>query len=118
MSDWKDKALIAIAIIICVSLVWYGLVWDKVWSPWSYHNKRYEVTFTVLRIEHSERLWDHTYVWVETYTDEGKYYLLDGRPKFDVGKTYHVVFVDRVRWIFPKGWVTSGVVESSEEVPG
>jgi len=81
----------------------------------TYHQQRYEVTITVQAVEYSSRFGDHTNVWARVYGEQDITYRFIGRVELELGKTYHVVFVDQM-WFTPFGFEVRGNVVSVEEV--
>ena len=88
---------LGIGVLICLGLIGllyigvYGLSWLGCLSS---SGQKYDVTVTVQAVERSTRYGDHTNLWVRVYGQQDITYKLIGFHDFEIGKTYHIVFVD------------------------
>jgi len=91
----------------------FGLIWGIPFvTNLTLVNQRYDVVLTVQSVEKSTHWGDHTNIYVQLYGEQ-KVYALKGFWDLEVGKTYHIVFVDELA-VF--GFAVWGNVELLEEV--
>jgi len=83
----------------------------------SFHGQKYDVVVTVQAVEHSTRFGEHTNVWARVYGEQDITYKLVGYVELETGKSYRLVFVNRV-WFTPFGFEPRGDVITVEEVCG
>ena len=109
--DILDLALIGIIIGVFVGL-YYGVT--LVYAM-TYVGQKYDVIVTVQAVEHSTRFGKHTKVWVRVYGEQDITYDLKGWHNLEVGKTYRIVFVNKL-WITPIGFNIWGEVKEITEI--
>lgn len=110
--DWNEAGFWTLAILIICGIV-LGAIALITWvGCLSSAGQRYDVTVTVQAVERSTRFGEHTNLWVQVYGEQDITYKLIGFHNFEVGKTYHIVFVDEsygiwfvVAWFEPRGRV-------------
>ena len=82
----------------------------------TYNGQKYDTVVTIQAVEHSTRWGEHTTVWVQVYGDQDITYTFVGTVNFEVGKTYHIVFIDQIWLEYYIVSTTRGAVISVEEI--
>lgn len=108
-------ALLALLVIGAFYAGSYAATWVGCLSS---AGQKYDVTVTVQASERSTRFGDHTNVWVRVYGEQDITYKLIGFHEFEVGKTYHIVFInEQYRCCFIVWWFeTRGRIQTIEQV--
>jgi hypothetical protein len=100
MGSMKEKikpALIILAILIVIYYIWFS--YDRFFS---YAGVTNVITIEVQNVEVSERYGEHTMVWAtHSFGDKTFKYTFSGRLDFEVGSTYRIEYVNRVKilWV-------------------
>ena len=103
---------VVVAIVVVLFAASYGISYLECWT---YAGRTYDVTVKVANVERSEHLFVHTNVWVEQFIASTEYgpdalkYRLEGHQFLNPGETYRIVFTDKVRWHWWKGYYIIGV---------
>jgi len=117
MKSRNGSTVLVIVIILCIIIASWGLVYGSQWFYYrTYNNQEYEVTFTVYSSEQSTRFGAHTNVQYGVSEGTVREYHLIGHHDFEVGKTYHVVFTNRMLFHWYKGYFIRGEVEILEQI--
>jgi len=98
--DRGDILLGVVIVIIIISIIELGAPLCSWLSCVSQNGQRYDVTVTVQAVERSTRFGDHTNLWVRVYGQQDITYKLIGFHNFEIGKTYHIIFVDEAYCYF------------------
>ena len=114
--DLRDVVIFLVCVITMlitmIIVVIYGLTYV---NALTFENQRYDVTVTVQAVECSIRFGDHTNVWCLVYGDQDITYTFFGLQDFDVGGTYHIIFIDEIKFT-PFGYQVWGQVIGKEKL--
>jgi len=113
--DSRDVMIVVLFAGCIIGLSIIGTYAESFFRVISYHGQRYDVIVTVQAVEHSTRFGSHTNLWGRVYGMQDITYTFIGDIDFEVGKTYHIVFVDRI-WFTIFGFEVRGDVLNIEEV--
>jgi hypothetical protein len=109
--DWPAWKVLTVAVLsVFMALVIIGYSIGFVTAN-TFNGQRYDVVVTAQAVEKSTRFGDHTDVWAQVYGDQYITYGLIGHHDLEVGKTYHIVFVNRIKFHPLNGFWVWGEVE-------
>ena len=115
MVDRDFIKIVVVGIVACVSVCAIGIYGLTYWVASTYSGNRYEVTVTVQAVEHSTRFGKHTNVWVLVYGEQDITYTLFDFIDLEIGKTYKIIFIDKIKFT-PLGFDAWGEVIKIEEI--
>ena len=95
----SDDTIFIAKVIGIIILIFVGVFVGICYLVASVHNcQQYDVTVIVQALEKSTTFGEHTYVWCLVYGDQDITYNFFGYHDFEIGKVYHIKFVDRLYW--------------------